>query len=120
MPQGAVFKTVNRQARAFVRVLGSQLFIDIDTVTRCLTWCEVTIIEAVGMREDFIHLLAVAHMLLNTKIRNPVIEMKGCAHTHWRQVCCTVAAGAHVEQRSKIGDTTQVSDTSGVHDGCTD
>ncbi|KAG1244646.1 hypothetical protein G6F65_021686 [Rhizopus arrhizus] len=65
------------------------------------------LVERIGVREDGIRLVCVAHVFLDAEVGHPQVEMQRRAHADGRQVGGAVAAGAHLIQRRQVRDAAQ-------------
>src|SRR6266581_3416160 len=82
VPHRAVEFAVHRQIRSLVRKLCSQLFVVLHTMSRFFPGMQITVFKEVGMRKDFVSLLRVAHVFLNSEIADRNIEMQRRPHCH--------------------------------------
>ena len=79
-----------------------------------------TLLKSVGVRKNGVSFFVVGHEFLYAEVGHPGVKVQGGAHADRRQVGGAVAAGAHLVHGGKVGNTAQVRDAAGVHDGGAD
>src|SRR5262249_30769960 len=107
---GSVQEAARGQVGAVLRVLGGQLLVEVDAQSRGFARVEHAVLEAVGVREDPVRLLGVAHVLLDAEVVDGQVEVQGGGHADGGEVGGAVAARAHVEELGEGGDLAEVAD----------
>src|SRR3546814_7359316 len=75
-PHGAVFQAGYGEIRGLVGVLRCEGLVDIAAVAGCLAGMQEAIVEDVGMGQDRIGLVVVAHVFLDSEVRHQEIEVE--------------------------------------------
>src|SRR5882672_9179164 len=114
---GAVELAIDGQVCAAVRVRGGDLLVDIDAEAGGVAGVHHSVGEGVGVGEDAIGFIGVAHVFLNAKIVDAEIEVERGGHADGAHIGGAVTAGADVVEVGEAGDFSQLGNSAGVHDG---
>src|SRR3979411_196495 len=86
IPHAAVLESIDRQRGWTIGVFGSELLIDVDSMSRRFAGVQIAALEMVGMREHCIGLGRVPHVFLDAEVVHPGVEVERRAPTNWWQV----------------------------------
>src|SRR5882762_11004413 len=113
---GAVELAIDGQVCAAVRVCGGDLLVDIDAEAGGVAGVHHAVGESVGVGEDAIGFISVAHVFLNAEIVDAEIEVESGGHADGAHIGGAVTAGADVIEVSEAGDFSQMGNSAGVDD----
>ena len=108
---------IDWQVRPPIGILGRQSLIKIDAEAWGIARMHHSAGKSIGMREDAVGLLRVAHILLDAKIRNAQVEMQRRSHANRTQIGCAVRSRPDLIQLGQAGDFPQMRHSSRVHNG---
>src|SRR5690242_1795556 len=117
VPHRAVELAVHRQIGALIGELGGKLLVEVHAVTRRVTGMEITVLVVVGVGKNFVGLLAVRHVFLNSEIRDGDVEIQCRPHGDRGKISGAMAAGLDVIHVCERRDLFERSDTAAVDDG---
>ena len=80
----------------------------------------MSVLEEILMRKHSVRFLGVRHVFLDAEVMNRRAEVQCRSHAHGGKIRCTVATGAHMIERRKIGNLLQVGDAAAVHESHAD
>src|SRR5437868_5174731 len=119
VPHRSIGKSRDRQARCLVRIRRGELLVDVDAMSRSFAAIEQSFLEAIIVWEYRVRFRGVPHVLLNTEVGHPCIEVKRGAHGHRREIRRPVATGADLVETGEVCDAAQMRDAAGTDDGAT-
>src|SRR6185503_4286069 len=97
-----------------------ELLIDGDAVTRTLATMQAAVAKEVVVRKNLIRLPAVAHVLLDTEVGNPGVEVQRRTQRDRREIGGAVKSGPHLVHCREIGNAAHMGDTAGMHESRAD
>src|SRR3954465_4851030 len=76
IPHGSVELSIHRQICPLVRKFLCKLFVVIDSQPGLIAGMQVALFKIIGMRENFVGLFGVPHVLLESEVGNRDIEVQ--------------------------------------------